>query len=104
MANSQIMKKMLWRSLSVSESFTSEDKKNKQQSKSSLKLIKLLRQRWSNLEDYFFFYHGFLSRILVTNMTAGEGRVPSYSILPLPPAHEHSFICKLICEMTLTYF
>ena len=51
-----------------------------------------------------FFYQGFLSRTLTTHRTAGEGRGPSYSTLPLPPAHEHSDICNFAREMTITYF
>ena len=45
----------------------------------------------------FFFYQGFLSRTLTTHRTAGEGRGPSYSTLPLPPAHEHSDIYLQLC-------
>ena len=40
----------------------------------------------------FFFYQSFLSRTVTTHSTAGEGRGPSYSTLPLPPAHKHSDI------------
>ena len=47
----------------------------------------------------FFFYHGFLSRILTTHRTAGEGREGTifYSTLPLLPAHEHSDIYLQLC-------
>ena len=47
-----------------------------------------------NFESFmiFFFYQGFLSRTLTTHRTAGEGRRPSYSTLPLPPTHENSDI------------
>ena len=38
----------------------------------------------------FFFCQDFLSRTLKTHRTAGEERGPSYSILPLPPAHLES--------------
>ena len=40
----------------------------------------------------FFFYQGFLSWTLTTHRMAGEGRGPSYSTLPIPPAHKHSDI------------
>ena len=46
---------------------------------------------------FFFFYQGFLSRTLTTHRTAGEGRGPSYSTLPLPPAHEHSDTYLQLC-------
>ena len=47
-----------------------------------------------NFESFmiFFFYQGFLSRTPTTHRTAGEGRRPSYSTLPLPPTHENSDI------------
>ena len=45
----------------------------------------------------FFFYQGFLSRTLTTHRTAGEGRGPSFSTLPLPPVHEHSDIYLQLC-------
>ena len=47
----------------------------------------------------FFFYHGFLSRILTTHRRAGEGREGTifYSTLPLLPAHEHSDIYLQLC-------
>ena len=45
----------------------------------------------------FFFYQGFLSRTLTTHRTAGEGRGPSSSTLPLPSAHEHSDIYLQLC-------
>ena len=50
-----------------------------------------------NKRQVFFFYQGFLSRILTTHRTAGEGRGPSYSILQLPPAHEHPDIYLQLC-------
>ena len=46
---------------------------------------------------FFFFYQRFLSRTLTTHRTAGEGRGPSFSFLPLPPAHEHSDIYLQLC-------
>ena len=46
---------------------------------------------------FFFFYQGFLSRTLTTNRTAGEGKGPFYSTLPLPPAHKHSDIYLQLC-------
>ena len=46
---------------------------------------------------YIFFYQGFLSRILTTHRTAGEGRRPSCFTLPLPPVHEHSDIYLQLC-------
>ena len=46
---------------------------------------------------FFFFSQGFLSRTLTTHRTAGKGRGPSYSTLPLPPAHEHSDIYLQLC-------
>ena len=45
----------------------------------------LLLMKWVQV-FLFFFYQGFLSRTLTTHRTAGEGRGPSYSTLPLPPA------------------
>ena len=45
----------------------------------------------------FFFYQGFLSRTLTTHRTAGEGREPFFSTLPLPPTHEHSDIYLQLC-------
>ena len=50
-----------------------------------------------NIYIYIFFYQGFLSQTLTTYRTAGEGRGPSYSTLPLPPAHEHSDIYSQLC-------
>ena len=48
--------------------------------------------------DFFFFLSGFFfSRTLTTHRTVGEGRGPSYSTLPLPPAHEHSDINLQLC-------
>ena len=57
-------------------------------------------------QNIFFFCQGFLSRTLTTHRTAGEGREPSYSTLPLPPADGHiqTFICNFAREMTITYF
>ena len=46
---------------------------------------------------FFFFYQGFLSRTLTAHRTAEEGRGPSFSTLPLPPAHEHSDIYLQLC-------
>ena len=54
----------------------------------------------------FFFYQGFLSKILTINRTAGEGRgpcfIPFYHFHPL--ANIETFICNFACEMTMTYF
>ena len=55
------------------------------------------RRRDGTTPFFFFFYQGFLSRTLATHRTAGEGRGPSFSTLPLPPAHEHSDICLQLC-------
>ena len=56
--------------------------------------------------DGFFFYQGFLSKILTINRTAGEGRGPSF--IPFyhfnPLANIETFICNFACEMTMTYF
>ena len=46
---------------------------------------------------FLFFYQGFLSRTLTTHRTVEEGRGPSYSTLPLPPAHEQSDIYLQLC-------
>ena len=53
-----------------------------------------------------FFYQGFLSRTLTTDITAGEGRGPSF----IPHYHFHlltniqTLICNFPCEMNITYF
>ena len=52
---------------------------------------------WFRFCFLFFFCQGFLSRTLTTHRTAEEGRGPSYSTLPLPPAHEHSDIYLQLC-------
>ena len=47
---------------------------------------------------FFFFYQHFLSRILTTHRTAGEGRGPFFnSTIPLPRAHEHSDTYLQLC-------
>ena len=46
---------------------------------------------------YLFFNQGFPSQRLTIHRTAGEGRGPSYSTLPLPPAHEHWDIFLQLC-------
>ena len=52
----------------------------------------------------FFFYQGFLTRILATHRTAGGGRGPSF--IPLfhfhPLTNIQIFICNFACE--ITYF
>ena len=65
----------------------------------TLKDIKevLLTLKNTNVSFFFFFYQGFLSQTLTTHRTAGEGRGPSFSTLPLPPAHEHSDIYLQLC-------
>ena len=57
--------------------------------------INFIRNKFDMLPS--FFYQGFLSRALTTHRTAGEGRGPSYSTLPLPSAHEHSDIYLQLC-------
>ena len=51
----------------------------------------------SNLEGFFFFYRGFLSRPFTNHSTAGEGRrhflTPHYHLHPL---HRHLDISRLI--------